>query len=117
MIRNFKNLKIWQRSRAYVKTIYLTTKEFPANEKFGLVAQLNRAAVSIPSNISEGCGRGSVKSLRNFLDIAIGSSCEIETQIYLVYDLGLINNPKMQALTDEITQIRRMIIGYQKTLD
>ena len=116
MIKNFKNLKIWQRSRALVKEIYLTTNEFPNSEKFGLVSQLNRATISIPSNIAEGCGRGTDKSLHHFLDIAVGSACEVETQIYLSFDIGLIDNFKMEKLTDEVAQIRRMIIGYQKTL-
>ena len=116
MIRNFKSLKIWHRSRAFVKTVYLVTNEFPKEEKFGLISQLNRAAVSIPSNIAEGCGRGTTKSLSNFLDMAVGSACEVETQIYLSHDLGFIDTLKMETLTDEIGQIRRMIIGYQKTL-
>ena len=116
MIRNFKSLKIWQRSRVLVKTVYLVASSFPKEEKFGLISQLNRAAVSIPSNIAEGCGRGTIKSLSNFLDIAIGSACEVETQIYLASDLNFIDTKKMEFLTDEIGQIRRMIIGYQKTL-
>jgi four helix bundle protein len=116
MIRNFKNLQIWQRSRVLVKDIYLITNEFPNTEKFGLTSQLNRAVVSIPSNIAEGCGRGTEKNLRHFLDISIGSACEVETQVYLSYDLGFIKEQKMNKLTDEIGQIRRMMIGYQKTL-
>ena len=116
MIRNFKKLKIWQRSRVFVKKIYQITNDFPAYEEYGLVQQINRASVSIPSNIAEGCGRNTEKSLSYFLSIAIGSSCEVETQIYLSFDLELINEEKMQQLTEEIAQIRRMIIGYQKSL-
>lgn len=116
MIKNFKNLQIWQRSRTYVKMIYETTYEFPKVEKFGLISQMNRAVVSIPSNIAEGCGRGTLKNLSYFLDISIGSACELETQIYLSHDLGFIDVQKMKLLSDEINQIRRMIIGYQKTL-
>lgn len=116
MVKNFKSLKIWQRSRAFVKEIYLLTNGFPDTEKFGLISQLNRAAVSIPSNIAEGSGRGTEKNLSYFLDIAIGSACEVETQIYLSFDLGFINEQSMSHLIDEIVQIRRMIVGYQKTL-
>ncbi len=94
----------------------MTTSEFPGDEKFGLVSQMNRAAVSIPSNIAEGCGRGTSKSLSHFLDIAMGSACELETQVYLAHDLKFIETSKMEMLTDEINQIRKMIIGYQKTL-
>lgn len=116
MIRNFKTLEIWKRSRTFVKTIYLNTAQFPDKEKFGLITQLNRAAISIPSNIAEGCGRKTEKELSRFLDIAIGSNCEVETQIYLAYDIRYLSKEKMEALVDEVTQIRRMIIGYQKTL-
>ena len=83
MRHNFKALEIWKRSRKLVKNTYLTTKTFPSEEKFGLVSQINRSAVSIPSNIAEGCGRGTDAQLVHFLDIAIGSNCELETQFYL----------------------------------
>lgn len=117
MIRNFKSLKIWHRSRAFVKTIYQITKEFPKEELFGLTSQIKRATVSVPSNIAEGCGKGTEKDLNRFLDNAVGSSCEIETQLYLAYDLEFINQRVMESTTDEIQQIRRMIIAYQKTLN
>ena len=116
MIRNFKALDIWKRSRTLVKQIYLITRDFPSDEKYGITSQIRRAAISIPSNIAEGCGRKSEKGLSNFLDMAIGSNCELETQFYLANDLGFINQQKMANLSDEIRQIRRMIIGYQKTL-
>ncbi len=116
MIRNFKTLDIWVRSRELVKRIYLETEQFPLSEKFGLVSQMRRAAISIPSNIAEGCGRRSEKGLSNFLDIAIGSNCELETQIYLSNDLGYLQHQKTETVVKEITQIRKMIIGFQKTL-
>ncbi len=117
MIRNFKNLDIWKRSRHFVKTLYIVTNNFPSSEKFGLVSQLRRAAVSVPSNIAEGCGRKTEKALSNFLDNAIGSNCEVETQLFLAFDLKMIDKQTMSNLSDEITQIRKMIIGYQKTLN
>ncbi len=116
MIRNFKTLNIWKRSQSFVKEIYFETGKFPPEEKFGLSSQMRRAAVSIPSNIAEGCGRKTEKGLSNFLDNAIGSNCELETQIRLSHDLGFITFDKMNVLTNEVEQIRRMIIGYQKTL-
>lgn len=117
MVRNFKSLKIWHRSRTFVKTIYQITKEFPKEELFGLTSQIKRATVSVPSNIAEGCGKGTEKDLNRFLDNAVGSSCEIETQLYLAYDLEFIDKMVMESSTDEIQQIRRMIIAYQKTLN
>ena len=116
MIRNFKNLQIWKRSRVLVKAIYLMTRTFPSEEKFGLISQMNRAVVSVPSNIAEGSGRGTVKELHHFLNIAIGSLCELETQTYLAADLEFITEQKMERAIKEITEIRRMVIGYQKTL-
>ena len=108
MIRNFNSLKIWQRSRAFVKTVYLVTNGFPKEEKFGLISQLNRAVVSIPSNIAEGCGRGTDPQLIHFLDVATGSLCELETQIYLSYDLGFVTKEITKELVEEITAIRKM---------
>ena len=116
MIRNFKTLDIWKRSRTLVQQVYVLTKRFPDEEKFGLTAQMRRAAVSIPSNVAEGCGRSSEKGLSNFLDIAIGSNCELETQLYLAFDLGFLSHDEMAVMTDEIEQIRKMTTGYQKTL-
>ncbi len=116
MVRNFKNLRIWHRSRAFVKTIYQLTKSVPKEERFGLTSQIKRAAISVPSNIAEGCGKGTEKDLNRFLDNAVGSACEIETQLYLAYDLEFIDQKVMESTTDEIQQIRKMIVAYQKTL-
>ena len=117
MVRNFKNLKIWHRSRAFVKTIYQLSKVFPKEELFGLTSQLKIATVSVLSNIAEGCGKGTEKDLNRFLDNAVGSSCEVETQLYLAYDLQFIDKKVMESSTDEIQQIRRMIVAYQKSLN
>ena len=116
MIRNFHNLNIWKRSRALVKSIYEMTKSFPDEEKFGLTSQIRRAAISIPSNIAEGCGRQTIKELKRFLDISLGSACEVETQIYLSNDLTFITKEKANTLIDEVTQIRKMIAGYKNSL-
>ena len=112
MRHNFKALEIWKRSRKLVQNTYLTTKTFPSEEKFGLVSQMNRSAVSIPSNIAEGCGRGTDAQLVHFLDIAIGSNCELETQFYLAFDIGYISAEVLNKFTDEISQIRRMTIRF-----
>ncbi len=116
MIKNFKSLKIWQRSRSLVKSVYLATNDFPEEERFGLTSQVRRAAVSVPSNIAEGCGRKTAKDLNRFLDIAIGSICEVETQLYLAFDLEFISKGNAKILVEEIVEIRKMIIAFQKTL-
>jgi len=92
------------------------TKSVPKEERFGLTSQIKRAAISVPSNIAEGCGKGTEKDLNRFLDNAVGSACEIETQLYLAYDLEFIDQKVMESTTDEIQQIRKMIVAYQKTL-
>ncbi len=114
MRHNFKALEIWKRSRILVKNVYLTTKTFPSEEKFSLISQMNRSAVSIPSNIAEGCGRGTDAQLVHFLDIAIGSNCELETQFYLAFDIGYISEQILDTFTDEIAQIRRMTIQFSE---
>ncbi len=116
MKHNFKNLQIWKRARTLVKQVYLTTQKFPNEEKYGLTSQIRRAAVSIPSNISEGCGRKTTKDSSHFLDIAIGSSCDLETQFYLSYDLNYISEDHMTRFTNEIITIRKMIITFQSKL-
>ncbi len=116
MIANFKRLEFWVRSRALVKSVYLISKSFPNDEKFGLTNQIRRAVVSIPSNIAEGSGRRTNKDFSHFLDIAIGSICEVETQIYLAYDLEYLEKSKAETLVNELIEIRKMIIGYQKRL-
>ena len=109
MIRNFKKLNIWTRSRMIVKIIYMMTESFPKTETYGLTSQIRRYAISVPSNIAEGCGRGSVKELNRFLDIAVGSICELETQIYLAADINYLEKERMESIVSEIDQILSLI--------
>ena len=112
MRHNFKNLEIWKRSRILVKEVYLITKNFPQEEKFGLISQMNRSAISIPSNIAEGCGRNTNPQLVYFLDNAIASNCELETQFYLSFDINYISESQLNQQVKELSEIRRMIIGF-----
>ncbi|MFK7907502.1 MAG: four helix bundle protein [Chitinophagales bacterium] len=113
MKHNFKNLNIWKLSRELVKEVYLITKEFPADERFGLTSQIRRCVVSIPSNIAEGCGRGTDKQLAYFLDVSVGSCCELESHLYLCFDLDYINEIDLENLTSKVTSIRRMTLSFQ----
>jgi len=90
-VRDYKELKVWQRSFELTKEIYLITKRFPEDEKYGLISQIRRAAVSVPSNIAEGANRGSTKEFIRFLYIAIGSSAELETQLLLGEEWEFLN--------------------------
>jgi len=116
MRHNFRNLEIWKKSRKLVKKIYVATRDFPEEERFGLTSQLRRAAVSVPSNIAEGCGRNGNKELIQFCHIATGSLCEIETQLLLSEDLDFLPVETSTPLIDEITEIRKMLSGFTNKL-
>ena len=116
MVKNFKSLEIWKRSCRLVKKIYKATKSFPKEEMFGLTSQMRRAAVSAPSNIAEGCGRKTIPDLSRFLDMSLGSLCELETQLYISCDLDFLPKPEMENLVNETEQIRKMIASYQAKL-
>lgn len=92
-------------------------RSFPAEEKFGLISQMTRSAVSIPSNIAEGCGRKSNKELYQFLNIALSSSFELETQIIIAKEFNYITTDKVESICDMIIEIQKMIGGLQKSLN
>ena len=115
---NFKELLVWKKSIELVTEIYEITSVFPSEEKFGLVSQIRRAAVSIPSNIAEGNARRSSADYIQFLKIARGRGAEVETQIIISKNLGFMNDVKCEELTLKITEIMKMInglINYLKT--
>jgi four helix bundle protein len=115
-MHNFKELKIWQTGIEICKVIFELTKQFPVDERFGLISQMNRCAVSIPSNIAEGCGRKSNKELYQFLNIALGSSFELETQIIIAKEFNYITTEKADIICELIVQAQKMINGLQKSL-
>lgn len=96
--------------------VFEITSEFPTNERYGLTAQLRRAAVSVPSNIAEGAGRGTNADFNRFLDIANGSLNEIETQFLLSERFDLISKDKLETVRSEVDQIQKMIFNFQITL-
>lgn len=114
-MRPHKKLEVWKKSIEFVTKIYKVTESFPDNEKFGLISQIRRSAVSIPSNISEGAGRTGKKEFMQFLSIAQGSTSELETQLIISSNLGYLKNEDM-CLLDELDEISRMIIGLIKSL-
>ena len=116
MQNNFKNLNIWKRSTDLVQSIYLITKSFPSEEKFGLINQLRRATVSVPSNIAEGCGRKGDKELIQFCHISIGSHCEVETQLILSSKLEYITKDELEKTNAEVEEDRKMIYGFVKSI-
>lgn len=101
----------------FVVEVYKITREFPAEEKYGLVSQQRRCAVSIPSNISEGAGRNTNPQFKHFLEISMGSCNELITQVELSYRLNFISLRQKDLLIDEATQIYKMILGFYNTLN
>ena len=110
-------LDVWKRSLELVTKIYKVTALFPDEEKFGLVSQMRRAAVSIPSNIAEGAGRSSGKQFAYFLDIAQGSISELETQILISQNLRFLSSSQVEPLLHEMGEISRMVLGLKRSLD
>ncbi|WP_187264457.1 four helix bundle protein [Pontibacter beigongshangensis] len=115
-MHSFKDLKIWQRSMDLAKVVYETTANFPSNEKYGLTSQINRAAVSVPSNIAEGAGRNSTKEFAQFLSIALGSAFELETQLILAHSFGLISKASLESILQQLEQIQKMIYGFKNSI-
>lgn len=111
-----KDLQVWQKAMDFAEKIYTQTADFPNTEKFNLISQINRCAVSIPSNISEGAGRESKKEFNHFLSIASGSSYELETQLLLSKRIGYIKNETCDKLIKELSEIQKMIYGLKKSL-
>jgi four helix bundle protein len=101
-MHKFKELKIWQRSIELVTEIYKVTATFPDKERFGLINQINRAAVSIPSNIAEGAGRNSTKEFMHFLSISHASSYETETQLIIAHNLNYLLKNELDVLIERI---------------
>lgn len=116
-MHNFKELKIWQRSMDLAEQVYKAVALFPREEMFGLISQLKKCAVSVPSNISEGAGRASNKQFRYFLEVSMGSCNELQTQIELSRRFNYIKEDVATTITDETNQVYRMILAFYNSLN
>ena len=116
MSKPHHKLNVWKKAIEFVKRIYQITVGFPAEEKFGLVSQMRRSAISIASNISEGAGRNNKKEFNQFLGIAQGSSAELETQLIIARELGILADQLADELIIELDTISKMIIGLQRAI-
>ena len=116
-MHNYNNLQIWKEAMDLVEDIYKLTASFPSDEKFGLVSQMNRAAISIPSNIAEGSGRNSDKDFAHFISIAIGSLYELHTQILLCERLGFIDCSQSQELQQKLDNLQRKTVSFKAKLN
>gem|GEM_PF-167346 len=116
-VKTFRNLAIWQKGISLAKAIYQKTSAFPKDELYGLVSQARRAAVSIPSNIAEGYRRRHTREFQQFLNVALGSLGELETQMILSGELDYLSNESKSFLLEEIDHLTRMIISLSKKVD
>ena len=115
-MRDFRQLKVWEKAHKITLAIYHATATFPQEELFGLTSQLRRAAVSIPANIAEGCGRSGEPELAPFLRIALGSASELEYHIILSTDLCYLDKSASQQLFKQVTEVKRMLTSLIQKL-
>ena len=112
---SYRDLAVWRRSIDFAEAIYKVTADFPRDERYGLISQLRRASVSVPSNIAEGYGRNSPKSFQHFLQISMGSLKEIETQLTLSQRFGFLGHDIAERLLTEADGLSRMLYGLTRS--
>ena len=115
-MRDFHELKVWQKAHQLTLEVYRQSRGFPSSERFGLTAHLRRTATSIPSNIAEGCGRETKKELRRFLSIAAASGSELEYQLLLARELDYMSRDAYVALNAQVVEVKRMLYRLMQSL-
>ena len=115
-MRDFRNVKVWSKSHRLALDVYEASRKFPTDERYCLTTQMRRSAASIPTNIAEGCGRGSEADFARFLQIAAGSASELEYQLLLACDLKLLNEQIYEQLNRDVTEVKRMLYSFIATL-
>jgi len=110
-MKDFRQLVVWEKAHVFTKDIYNSLSNFPKDEIYGLTSQLKRATISIPTNIAEGCGRGSDADFKRFIHIAFGSASEVEYLIFLSYELSFIDQENYTRLNNQINEIKKMLAG------
>jgi four helix bundle protein len=115
-MQDFRNLKVWQKAHNLALAIYRTTGAFPAQERFSITDQIRRAATSIPTNIVEGTARGTDREATRFLRISLASAAELQYQLLLVRDLGLLSANPYEDLERQTTEVKRMLSGFIRRL-
>jgi four helix bundle protein len=115
-VHKIEDLKIWQKSIELSKLVYKLIEQLPSDERYGLTNQIKRSVISIPSNIAEGAGRNSNKEFKHFLSIANGSAYELQTQLILTSELGLISIDKMRPINNLLNEILKMSYSLQKSI-
>ena len=116
-VRHYRDLLVWQKALTWVELVYAATREWPSDERFGLISQVRRACVSVPSNIAEGCARRSTPEFLRFLSIARGSLAEVETQLIIAQRLTYLEDAALTRLLDSADEISRMLSGLISKLE
>jgi four helix bundle protein len=115
-MRDFRQLRVWRAAHQLALSLYRTTRSFPKDERYGLTAQIRRAAASIGANIAEGCGRRGRRELGRFLVIAAGSASELEYHLILASDLEMLDSQVYGRLAAELASVRRMLATFIRTI-
>lgn len=115
-MRDFRDIKVWAKSHDLTLAIYQVSRSFPKEEAYVLTSQIRRAAISIPTNIAEGSGRGSHADFARFAQIAIGSASEVEYLLLLAQELKYLDTTTHQALEIRISEVKRMLTGFMQKL-
>ncbi|MFN8346082.1 MAG: four helix bundle protein [Spirosomataceae bacterium] len=116
-MRDFRKYEVWQPAHSLVPEVYSISKNFPQNELYGLTGQLRRAAASIPTNISEGCGRNTDAEFARFLHISLGSAHEVEYLLQLAHDLAYIEKTDYQSLHLKINEVKRKVYHLEQKIN
>lgn len=116
-MKDFRTLQVWEKSHCLTIELYKETKCFPKDEVYGITSQLRRATSSVPTNIAEGCGRGSDKDFSRFVQIAMGSASETEYLILLSGDLNYLTKEATEKYIDQINEIKKMLVALIKKLN
>ena len=111
-MRDFHDLKVWEKSHALTLAVYQVTRTFPKDEMYGVTAQIRRAAASIPANLAEGCGRDEDAELGRFCQIAMGSASELEYHLILCHDLQYLDQPAFEQLSLQTIEVKRMLSSF-----
>ncbi len=115
-MKDFKNLKVWEITHILALTIHKLTESFPKEEMYGLTNQIRRASISIPTNISEGCGRGSDADFKRFLQIAFGSACELDYLLFLSCELKYLSKIDYDVVMLQVIESKKMLSGLIRKL-
>jgi four helix bundle protein len=116
-MKDFRELKVWHKAHHLTLLIYKVTASFPREEVYGLTSQIRRACASIPANIAEGCGRKGDAEFGRFLQIAMGSACELEYHLLLAHDLSFLSSAHYERLSEDVTEVKRMLTSLLQKLN